>query len=121
MNAATAYDYAARYRFPLGADFHALDSETVARIGEAADAHRYRTPRNANGSRARSFYAAVCRAAAGPKWRTDYVVQQHTGGRYGWEDVASEDTRREARARLREYQQNQPEYPARLIARRVPA
>ena len=57
-----ASDYANRYGFPLGADFHTLDSETVRRILLAADEHKYRKPSSANGSRARYFYAALNRA-----------------------------------------------------------
>ena len=41
---------------PLGEDFHRLPSETVERISEAARAHRYQKPKNANGSTARCFY-----------------------------------------------------------------
>lgn len=51
--------------------------------------------------------------------RDEYTIQQHTGPRYGWEDVCTEDTRQEAIARLREYRENQPEYPARITKRRV--
>ena len=32
----------------------------------------------------------------------------------GWETVTAEDTRQEARARLCEYRQNQPEFPTRI-------
>jgi hypothetical protein len=44
-------------------DFHALRSEDVQRLIDAADARRYRKPRNAPGSRARMFHAYVTRAA----------------------------------------------------------
>jgi len=47
-----------------------------------------------------------------------FIIQQYTGSQYGWEDVHAEDTRKAARERLKEYRQNQPEYPARLITRR---
>lgn len=40
----------------LGEDFHTLSWDQVARIITAADEHRYRKPKNANGSRARMFY-----------------------------------------------------------------
>jgi len=45
------------------------------------------------------------------------VVQGYYG--CGWEDVTAETDPREARARLREYRDNEPEYPHRLISRRV--
>jgi hypothetical protein len=48
---------------------------------------------------------------------SEYVVQQHTGS-HGWEDVTCESDPKEARARLREYRDNQPEYPARVVERR---
>ena len=36
---------------------------------------------------------------------------------YGWEYTLTEFTREEARARLKEYRENQPQYPARLVRR----
>ena len=55
---------AALYRIPLGRDFHALDTDTIDAILAAAHVWQYRKPRNANGSRARYFYAYLCRLAA---------------------------------------------------------
>lgn len=52
-----AINLANGYGFPLDADFHSLDSESVARILQAADSVKYRKPKSANGSRARYFYA----------------------------------------------------------------
>jgi hypothetical protein len=52
------------------------------------------------------------------KTKDVFVIQQYWGNQYGWEDVTQEDTRKEARARLKEYRQNQPQAPARLIVRR---
>ena len=54
---------AARYDIPLHDQFHALRSDVVARIVEAADEYRYRAPRAANGSRARYFHAYLVRRA----------------------------------------------------------
>lgn len=34
---------------------------------------------------------------------------------YGWEYTLTEYTRKEARERLKEYRENQPQYPARLV------
>lgn len=59
-----AVNLAADYRIPLGEDFHALASEHVQRILDASYAVNYRQHRNANGSRARSFYAYLKRAAS---------------------------------------------------------
>lgn len=47
-----------------GEDFFALPMSTLARILEEADAVKYRKPWNANGSRARHFYAHLTRTAA---------------------------------------------------------
>ncbi len=55
------------------------------------------------------------------KTRNEFVIQQYWDKQYGWEDVTAEDTYTEARARLKEYRENQPYTPARLIVRRVPA
>lgn len=44
-------------------DFHALSSDTVQTLLAYADSLKYRKPRNANGSRARYFFAYLQRAA----------------------------------------------------------
>ncbi len=48
----------------IGADFHALPSAAVEALVSAADEWRYRKPRNANGSRGRSFHDMLPRRAA---------------------------------------------------------
>jgi hypothetical protein len=48
-------------------DFHALNSDQVAFLLEAADHLKYKAPANANGSRARYFYAYLQRLARGPR------------------------------------------------------
>ena len=45
-------------------DFHALPSDRVSQLLVYADLHKYRRPRNANGSRARYFHAYLSRLAA---------------------------------------------------------
>lgn len=53
------------------------------------------------------------------KTHIEWDVQSNYG--YGWEDVTTEETYREARERLREYRENEPQYPHRLRCRsRVP-
>lgn len=52
-----------------------------------------------------------------PKTIIEYNVQGNYGS--GWEDVTAEDTRTEARQRLKEYNENEPN-PHRIIVRRVP-
>lgn len=42
-------------------DFFTLSASQVCTVNEYADAERYRKPRNANGSRARYFYARMQR------------------------------------------------------------
>ena len=116
MNKETATALATEYQIPLGCDFHSLSSAEVERILTAARYWGYRKPRNANGSRARCFYAYLCRAASGPKWGTEHAIQGNYG--HGWEDECCEETRREAHERLREYRENGPG-AYRLITRRV--
>ncbi len=64
LSSVQAHDLATGYGFDLNRDFHALDSSQVEGVIAAADAARYRAPRNANGSRARYFHAYLQRAAA---------------------------------------------------------
>jgi hypothetical protein len=44
-------------------DFHKLSSEQVEQVLIEAALMKYRTPKNANGSRARYFYTYLARAA----------------------------------------------------------
>lgn len=62
-----ARSIASSFNLPLDRDFHSLDSATVERVIAAADAHKYRQPRNANGSRARYFHTSLMRAANSTK------------------------------------------------------
>lgn len=50
------------------------------------------------------------------KTRDYWEVEQLISGQ--WEPVTAEDSRTEAKARLKEYRENQPEYPARLVKKR---
>lgn len=50
------------------------------------------------------------------KTRDYYSIQQFTA--QGWEEVNAEDTREDAKRSLREYRENQPEFPARFKVRR---
>jgi len=59
-----ARDLATWHRLTLDRDYHALPSDIVDRVIAAADARKYRQPRNANGSRARYFYALLQRTVA---------------------------------------------------------
>lgn len=52
------------------------------------------------------------------KTRDVWVIQQYTGGQYGWEDVSAYDTWKEAREDLKAYRENQPEYPVRAKKQR---
>lgn len=49
----------------------------------------------------------------------EYEVQQNFGYGHGWEAVCTEASRKEAQERRKEYQQNQPEYPVRIVKKRV--
>ena len=46
-----------------------------------------------------------------------WVLEGNYG--YGWEYILTEYTRKEGKARLREYRENQPQYPVRLTKKRV--
>lgn len=51
------------------------------------------------------------------KTEDEYQIHQNCG--YGWEEVCAESTRKEARERLKEYRENQPEYPVKCVKRRI--
>jgi hypothetical protein len=56
-------------------------------------------------------------------WRNEFIVQGHCDT-YGWEDLCSEATRKEAMVRFREYRENEGDMPTwrhRLIRRKVQA
>lgn len=62
----TAYDatnLAHRFSISLARDFFTLSASEVGRVLDAADAAKYRRPKNANGSRGRYFFASLQRAA----------------------------------------------------------
>jgi hypothetical protein len=61
MSRTDATSLATKHHIPLSEDFHTLPASTVDRITSAADEMKYRKPRNANGSRARYFYAYLRR------------------------------------------------------------
>jgi hypothetical protein len=52
------------------------------------------------------------------KTTDEYVLQGDYGYGHGWEDLTTEDTRREIRERLREYRENEGD-TYRIITRRV--
>lgn len=52
------------------------------------------------------------------KTRDYWDIEQQTGPRYGWEVVNSETTRADTKRSLKEYRDNQPEYPVRSVKRR---
>jgi len=63
MNREIALNLAAMHGIDLRRDFFTLSAGDVESVIEAANAHKYRKPRNANGSRARYFFAFLQRAA----------------------------------------------------------
>lgn len=95
------------------ADFFTLRHSQLTELHDAAKACGYRQPANANGSLARYFFAYLNRE---PKTELVHIVQGFFG--YGWEDVTAEVERKEARARLHEYRENDPQHQYRLIRRR---
>lgn len=54
------------------------------------------------------------------KTRDVFEVEQYFGTGHGWEFVCSENTRREANERRREYRDNQPEFAVRVRKHREP-
>lgn len=62
MDRSKAANLRNKYHIPTEKDFYQLSSSEVERVLEAADSVKYRKPRNANGSRARYFFAAIQRA-----------------------------------------------------------
>ena len=48
---------------------------------------------------------------------TTYSVQGYYGPEHGWEDVCEEETHAEAQDRLREYDENEPQYRHRIQRR----
>jgi hypothetical protein len=54
------------------------------------------------------------------KTRDEYNIEQFYGrGTGGWEVVCCEESFTEAKQRRKEYRENMPEYPVRIIKRRV--
>lgn len=49
-----------------------------------------------------------------------WVIQGRYPGPYGWEDVAASECYKEARADLKAYRENEPQYPHRMIRRCEP-
>jgi hypothetical protein len=66
--------------------------------------------------RAHATIASGSRRA--PKTKLVYVVQGNYGYGHGWEDLTAEESGNEAKARLREYRENEHGVPFRLIRRR---
>ena len=64
MDKQTARDILSACHIPLDANFYALSSGEVEELLTYADAHKYRKPKNANGSRGRYFHAFVQRVAS---------------------------------------------------------
>lgn len=53
------------------------------------------------------------------KTTDEYQVQGNYGYGYGYEEVASEETIKEARLRLKEYRENEPGILFRIVHKRV--
>lgn len=66
LNYSEARSILARLDLDQMPDFHALPARKVDEILQFANAHKYRAPRKANGSRGRYFYAYLCRRATRP-------------------------------------------------------
>lgn len=53
------------------------------------------------------------------KTQDEYVLLVNYGDTYGYEEEVVEDTRQEILQRSKEYRENCPEYPTKIIKRRV--
>jgi hypothetical protein len=51
------------------------------------------------------------------KTRDEYQIHVDYG--QGFEEVCAEDTYPDAKQRLREYRENMPQYPAKIVKRRI--
>lgn len=52
------------------------------------------------------------------KTKDEYEIQVNYG-QYGFECVTTEETFKEAKERLKEYRENEPGYPAKIVKKRV--
>ena len=59
-----ARDILTRAHVPIGGNFFSLSQSDVAALLAEADKHKYRAPRNANGSRGRYWHDYLQRVAA---------------------------------------------------------
>lgn len=53
------------------------------------------------------------------KTRDEYQVQGYYGPQYGCEEVTAEETYKEAKQRLKEYRENEPGVPFKIIKKRI--
>ena len=53
------------------------------------------------------------------KTKDEYVLMTNYGYGDGWEEVLTEETFAEAKQRKKEYIENMPQYPYRIVKRRV--
>ena len=113
----TAIEHLQRAGIPTDANFFTLSSSQVAALVERADMVKYRTPKNANGSRGRCFHEYLQRRINAKV--AEHVIQSNHG--YGWEDVHAEEDKNQARRSLREYRDNDRAASHRLVTRRVAA
>ena len=54
------------------------------------------------------------------KTTDEYTLQGNYGSLYEWEDLTSEETFKEIKQRRKEYTENEPRTPLRIIKRRIP-
>lgn len=53
------------------------------------------------------------------KTKDEYVLQCNYGYGDGWEDVFTEETMKEAKKQKKVYEENMPQYPYKIVKRRV--
>lgn len=91
-------------------------------LGRVRKEHEVRVRRSVERSSTDTAHAMIAgapgRSKRSAKTKLVYVVQGNYGYGHGWEDLTAEDNGNEARARLREYRENERGIPFRLVRRR---
>ena len=99
------------------------DHATMKTKKSAAQLNREIAEALAGKKSARSSHSTIATAAPAktkrvPKTKLIWVVQGSYGYGHGWEDVTAEENWKEAKARIREYRENERGVPFRVIRRR---
>lgn len=53
------------------------------------------------------------------KTEDEWQLHQYTGRQYGWEEVTAATSRKEIKELQKNYRENQPQYPTKIVCKRV--